>query len=147
MMPVGRRGSWVWRVVLGLMLGLPWTMGWEPGGVSLAQSEQVVEVTIKDYKFVTKQRTLRLGVPTLITVRNEDEVRHDFGSTMFEGIPTKIEHDGVIVYGRGLGGVFLDPKRDAVLRFDMSRPGRYEFRCSIHPNMGGELLLLSAEAV
>lgn len=147
MMPVGRRGSWVWRLMLGVMLGLPWTMGWEQGGVGLAQSEQVVEVTIKDYKFVTKQGTLRLGVPTLITVRNEDEVRHDFGSTMFEGIPTKIEHDGVIVYGRGLGGVFLDPKRDAVLRFDMSRPGRYEFRCSIHPNMGGELLLLSTEAV
>lgn len=139
--------SWVWRLMLGLILGLSWTMGWEEGGVSLAQSEQVVEVAIKDYKFLTKQGTLRLGVPTVIKVRNEDDVRHDFGSTMFEGLPTKIEKDGVIVYGRGLGGVFLDPKRDAVLRFDMTRPGRYEFRCSIHPNMGGELLLLSTEAV
>jgi plastocyanin len=126
---------------------LPWAIGWEQGGFGLAQSEQVVEVTIKDYKFVTKQGTLRLGVPTVIKVRNEDDVRHDFGSAMFEGLPTKIEKDGVIVYGRGLGGVFLDPKRDAVLRFDMSRPGRHEFRCSIHPNMGGELLLLSTEAV
>ena len=62
-------------------------------------------------------------------------------------MPTKIEKDGVIVYGRGLGGVYLDPKRDTVIRFDMSRPGRYEFRCSIHPNMAGELLVLSAEAV
>ena len=122
-------------------------MGWEETGVSLAQSEQVVEVTIKDYKFVTKQGTLRLGVPTVIKVLNEDAVRHDFGSTMFEGLLTKIEKDGVIVYGRGVGGVFLDPKRDAVLRFDMSRPGKHEFRCSIHPNMGGELLLLSTEAV
>jgi plastocyanin len=46
-----------------------------------------------------------------------------------------------------LGGVFLDPKRDAVIRFNMSRPGRHEFRCSIHPNMTGELLLLIAEVV
>jgi len=66
---------------------------------------------------------------------------------MFEGIPTKIEKDGVIVYGRGLGGVMLDPKRDATIRFNLERPGRYTFQCSIHQNMKGELLLLSAEAV
>jgi len=138
---------WGGCVIIGLTAGFPLAMGWEETGVSHAQSEQVVEVTVKDYKFVTKQGTLRLGVPTVIKVRNEDDVRHDFSSTMFEGLHTRIERDGVIVYGRGLGGVFLDPKRDAVVRFDMTRPGRHEFRCSIHPNMGGELLLLSAEAV
>jgi plastocyanin len=41
----------------------------------------------------------------------------------------------------------VDPKREAVIRFNMERPGRHEFRCSIHPNMKGELLLLSVEAV
>ncbi len=116
-------------------------------GPLVAQSEQVVEVTIKDYKFVTKQGVLRLGFPTVIKVRNEDAERHDFGSTMFEGLPTQVERDGVIVYGRGVGGVFLDPKREAAIRFDMARPGRHVFRCSIHPTMSGELLLLSAEAV
>lgn len=138
---------WVGCVIVGLTLGLPWAVGWEETGLSLAQSEQVVEVTIKDYKFITRQGTLRLGLPTVIKIRNEDAERHDFGSAMFEGLPTQIEKDGVIVYGRGLGGAFLDPKRDAVVRFDMTRPGRHEFRCSIHPNMGGELLLLSVEAV
>jgi plastocyanin len=113
----------------------------------VAQSEQVVEVTIKEYKFVTKQGPLRLGLPTVIKVRNEDAERHDFGSTMFEGLSVKIEKDGVIVYGRGLSGVFLDPKREAVIRFDLTRPGRHEFRCSIHPAMSGELLILSTEAV
>jgi hypothetical protein len=116
-------------------------------GPLVAQSEQVVEVTIKDYKFVTKQGVLRLGFPTVIKVRNEDAERHDFGSTMFDGLSTQVEQDGVIVYGRGIGGVFLDPKRDAAIRFDMARPGRHVFRCSIHPTMSGELLLLSAEAV
>ena len=118
------------------------------GGVPIhSQSEQTVEVVIKDSTFVTKQSALRLGVPTMITVRNEDAKRHDFGSTMFEGIPTKIEQDGVSVYGRGLGGVMLDAKRDAVIRFNMERPGRHTFQCSIHPEMKGELLLLIAEAV
>lgn len=134
---------WIWC----LMLGLTLAVGWNQAGFLFAQSEQVVEVTIKDFKFVTKQGTLRLGFPTVIKVRNEDVERHDFGSTMFDGVPTQVEKDGVIVYGRSLGGVFLDPKRDASIRFNMSRPGRHEFRCSIHPNMSGELLLLSAEAV
>ena len=120
---------------------------WLSSALLLAQSEQVVEVTIKDYKFVTKQSTLRLGFPTVIKVRNDDAERHDFSSTMFEGIPTQIEKDGVIVYGRGVGGVFLGPKQEATIRFDMTRPGRHVFRCSIHPTMSGELLLLSAEAV
>jgi plastocyanin len=66
---------------------------------------------------------------------------------MFEGIPTKVETDGVSSYGKGIGGVFLDPKRRAVIRFTMDRPGRHEFRCSIHPNMKGELLLMTVEAV
>jgi len=135
--------QWGWVLVLAVTFGF-WS---ETSGPIFAQSEQVVEVTIKDFKFMTKQAVLRLGFPTVIMVRNEDAEKHDFGSTMFEGIPTQVEKDGVNVYGRGVGGVFLDPKRDAAIRFDMSRPGRHEFRCSIHPNMKGELLLLSAEAV
>ena len=114
---------------------------------SEAQSEQQIEVTIKDFTFVTKQVPLRLGIPTVIRIQNEDAERHDFGSPMFEGIPTKVETDGVSSYGKGIGGVFLDAKRRAVIRFTMDRPGRHEFRCSIHPNMKGELLLMTVEAV
>jgi len=135
--------QWGWVLALAVTCGF-WA---EAAGPIFAQSEQVVEVTIKDFKFVTKQGPLSLGFPVVIKVRNEDAERHDFGSTMFEGLPTQVEKDGTIIYGRGLGGVFLDPKRDVVIRFNMSRPGRHEFRCSIHPNMTGELLLLNVEAV
>ncbi|HMS85962.1 MAG TPA: cupredoxin domain-containing protein [Nitrospira sp.] len=133
-----------WRR-LGLVLTVV-CLAWMYGSALLAQSEQVVDVTIKDFRFVTKQSPLRLGFPTVINVRNEDAERHDFSSTMFEGIPTRIEKAGVIVYGRGVGGVYLDAKQSAMIRFDMTRPGRHAFRCSIHPTMSGELLLLSAEA-
>ncbi|MBM4125910.1 MAG: hypothetical protein FJ247_00975 [Nitrospira sp.] len=133
--------------MFGLAFSVPGAMEGYGDGAAVAQSEQVVEVTIKDYKFVTKQGPLRLGLPTVIKVRNEDAERHDFGSTMFEGLSVKIEKDGVIVYGRGLSGVFLDSKREATIRFDLTRPGRHEFRCSIHPTMNGELLILSTEAV
>lgn len=139
--------TWVPCLILGLIFGLPGVMERKGDAAAEAQSEQVVEVTIKDYKFVTKQSPLRLGLPTVIKVRNEDAERHDFGSTMFEGLSVKVEKDGVIVYGRGLGGVLLDPKREAAIRFDLTRPGRHEFRCSIHPTMKGEFLILSTEAV
>lgn len=139
--------TWVPCLILGLIFGLPGVMEGSGDAAAEAQSEQVVEVTIKGYKFVTKQGPLRLGLPTVIKVRNEDAERHDFGSTMFEGLSVKVEQDGVIVYGRGVGGVLLDPKREAAIRFDLTRPGRHEFRCSIHPTMNGELLILSTEAV
>lgn len=139
-------------LVASLMVGSPGLLGSMQRPERLAQVEsepsvQVVEVTIKDYKFRTKQGALRLGLPTVIKVRNEDVERHDFGSTMFEGLSTQIEQNGVIVYGRGLSGVFLDPNRSAIVRFDLSRPGKHEFRCSLHPTMSGELLILSTEAV
>jgi plastocyanin len=137
-----RRWGWV---ALAVLSGACWLAAVMPVE---SQSEQAVEVTIKDFTFlISKQAPLRLGLPTVIYIRNEDVERHDFGSTMFEGLLARIEKDGVIAYGRGLGGVMLDPKRDATIRFNMERPGRYTFRCSIHPNMQGELLLLSAEAV
>lgn len=112
-----------------------------------AQAEQRIEVTIKDFAFITKQIPLRLGVATVIQITNLDQERHDFGSTMFEGILTRVESGGIVSYGRGIGGLFLDAKKGAVIRFTMERPGRHEFRCSIHPNMKGELLLLNVEAV
>lgn len=112
-----------------------------------AQMEQRVDVTIKDFKFATTQVPLRLGVPTVITIRNDDGERHNFGSSMFEGVPTQVESAGIISYGRGIAGVFIDPKRTTEIRFTMDKPGRHEFRCSIHPTMKGELLLLSVEAV
>lgn len=128
-----------WLLAVGFLLALC-----TQGG---AQAEQRIEVTIKDFAFLTKQIPLRLGVATVIEITNLDQERHDFGSTMFDGIPTRIESGGVVSYGRGIGGLFLDAKKGAVIRFTMERPGRHEFRCSIHPNMKGELLLLNVEAV
>src|SRR5215218_278327 len=123
-MPMQSTRPWLWC----LMLGVTLAMAWNSAGPLLAESEQVVEVTIKDFRFVTKQPTLHLGSATRINIHNADAERHDFGSTMFEGIPTQIEKDGIIVYGRGIGGVFVDPKRDASIQFNMTRPGRHEFR-------------------
>lgn len=119
--------------------------------VAMAQADgpstQQVEVKIKNYTFVTKQVPLRLGVPTMISIWNEDEERHDFGSSVFEGSPTQVQSGNAIAYGKGIGGVFIDAKGEVVIRFTIDRPGRYQFKCSIHPQMKGELLLVNVEAV
>ena len=60
-----------------------------------SQPEQVVEVVTKNFTYAAKQKALRLGVPTAIKIVNEDSERHDFGPTMFEGIPTTVETGGI----------------------------------------------------
>ena len=112
-----------------------------------AQTEQRVEVKIKDFTFVTTQVPIMPDVPTVIAIRNDDEMRHDFGSIVFQNTHTQVESDGVTAYGRGVAGLFLDPGKHASVRFTIERPGSYEFRCSIHPNMRGEILLLNIGAV
>ncbi len=54
-----------------------------------AQPERRIEVTIKDFTLLTKQIPLRLGVPTVISIRNMDSERHDFGSSMFTAFRPK----------------------------------------------------------
>ncbi len=113
----------------------------------LAQSEQQVVVTIKDFAFQTTQMPLQLHMPTVIHLKNDDDVRHDFGSDVFQGNYTRVEAVNSIAYGKGIGGVFVEPGGNISIRFTINLPGRYEFRCSIHPGMKGEILLLSAGTV
>lgn len=68
-----------------------------------AQSVQRIEVKIKDYTFMTTQALpLMPNAPTVIEIRNDDDVRHDFGSMLFERSTTEIESSGVTAYGRAL---------------------------------------------
>ncbi len=128
------------------VLGAGLVVGFLASG-AVAQPAQRVDVTIKDYQFITKQIPMQPHQPILITIRNDDNVRHDFGSAIFEGTVTQIESGGVISYGRGIGGVFIDPGRGAAIRFTVERPGKFEFRCSIHADMKGELLLMNVGIV
>lgn len=137
-----------WRSVVGGMVGLALFIGvGGERGQSDAQSEQIMEVVIRNNTFIAKQAPLALNSPVRIVVKNEDAIRHDFGSAIFQNTQTQIEHNGVIAYGSTVGGVFLDGGRSATIHFTLQRPGQYEFKCSIHPDMKGEILLMSVGAV
>jgi len=113
---------------------------------SAGQTEQTVEVTIKDSAFKATGVLLLPGVPITVKVVNEDTIRHDFSSTLLQGHLTQVEGNGVIAHGRGIEGAYVEPKKNAIIRFTTEQPGRFEFRCTIHPTMRGELLLMNVGA-
>lgn len=115
--------------------------------LSNAQSQQEVNVTIEGYKFQTSQMPLQLHADTIIRVKNLDNVRHDFGSQMFLNTLTHVESDGVVTYGKGVEGAYVNSGKEATFRLMLDQVGRFQFQCSIHPDMKGEILLLIVDAV
>ena len=105
--------------------------------------EQRIEIVIRDYQFLlSKPVPIRLGLPTVIVLRNEDIVRHGFTSPMLFGLLVHGEGEGIASYGKGVEGFYVDPGKTLVIRFTTERPGNYAFRCDLHPNMKGEFFLL-----
>ncbi len=136
-------GRWFQRIgilILGILL---------VGGtlLSKAQSQQEVNVTIEGYKFQTSQMPLQLHADTIIRVKNLDDVRHDFRSQMFLNTLTHVESNGVMTYGKGIEGAYVDPGQEASFRLVLDQTGRFQFQCSIHLDMKGEILLMIVDAV
>ena len=119
------------------------------GGMSSpsAQPIQEVIVTIEGYTFQTTQMPLQLDTETIIYIANKDTVRHDFGSDMFLNTLTHVDSNGVVTYGNGVEGVLLEPGQEASIRLMLNHSGRFQFQCSIHKEMKGEILLLTVDAV
>jgi uncharacterized cupredoxin-like copper-binding protein len=128
------------------VLAIGWVL---VSGVSLssAQFQQEVHVTIEGYTFRTTQTPLQLNTETIIHIKNMDDVRHDFGSDMFLNTLTHVESNGVVTYGKGVEGAYIDPGKEISIRLVLDHPGRFKFQCSIHTDMKGEILLLTVDAV
>ena len=130
----------IWVLAMGVFL---------VGGASLSSAQflQEVHVTIEGYTFRTTQTPLQLNTETIIYIKNMDNVRHDFGSQMFLNTLTHVESNGVVTYGKGVEGAYLDAGQEASIRLILDHPGRFQFQCSIHKEMKGEILLLTVDAV
>lgn len=110
--------------------------------------EQRIEIIMKDYDFqVVKPAPVRPALPTVIIIRNQDIVRHGFYSAMLQGILVQGEGEGVAAYGKGVEGFYVDPGKTLVIRFNNQRPGKYSFRCDLHPQMKGEVYVMEVPAV
>lgn len=116
---------------------------------NIAQAIEVeIELTIRDSQYTnTKWAPPPEGAFMVLTIKNEDDIRHGFTSQLFHNLLVRTFSDGVQIYGKGLEGLYLDPGSTIQLRFQFERPGDYEFKCDLHPSMRGELLLLHVDVV
>jgi uncharacterized cupredoxin-like copper-binding protein len=116
---------------------------------NMAQAVEVeIELTIRQSQyFKTKWAPPPENSSVVLTIKNEDDIRHGFTSQLFQDLLVRTLSDGVQVYGKGIEGLYLDPGATIQLRFQVLRPGDYEFHCDLHPTMRGELLLLHVDVV
>ena len=144
------QASWIATVVLTGGLLIPWTPVSTAGNATnpvIAQQEQRVEIVIRSYEFqLTQPAPIRMHMPTIIILRNQDIVRHGFASPMLMHLMVQGEGEGIAAYGKGVEGFYVDPGKTLVVRFVPERPGKYSFHCDVHPKMTGELYLLEIPA-
>jgi hypothetical protein len=106
-----------------------------------------VEIVIRNYVFEFQGGVLRPNEQGTILLKNVDKIQHGFTSPYLEEQDVRVESAGGISYGKGIKGVYINPGETLQIHFIPNRPGRLPFRCDIHPNMKGELLVLSVGGV
>lgn len=129
-----------------MLMSLPWS-GVDAQSPAQTLPEQRIEIVMRDYDFqLVKLMAIRPALPTVIILRNQDIVRHGFYSAMLQGILVQGEGEGVAAYGKGVEGFYVEPGKTLVIRFNNQRPGKYSFRCDLHPNMKGEAYVMEVPA-
>lgn len=112
-----------------------------------------VEITIRDRQH--GYETVGLTMPshdTVIVIHNKDSVTHAFASTLFKGIPVRVE-DGTEVEGKQLKSYHVDPGQTMTLHFatapskfdpatGIAESLRHVLWCDIHPEVKGEMYVI-----
>lgn len=136
-----------WLIALGSLVIFQASPVTAIDSIDVAQ-EQRIEIVMRDSAFLlTKPAPIRLGLSTVIVLRNEDIIRHGFTSPMLFGLLVQAEGEGIASYGKGVEGFYVDPGKTLVIRFTTERSGSYPFRCDLHPQMKGEFFMLNVPAV
>lgn len=118
--------------------------------LTFAQAPHEIAIVMKDKEFhVVKGGTMAggfemdAGMPTRISLKNEDMVAHEFVSPMFRSVPVKLEGTAVTISTPRASGFRVDPGESVVLEFkppvmdDFSN--QYDlFWCDVHGKQHGE---------
>ena len=107
----------------------------------------VVEVNIRNSTFEFQGGILKPDQAATIVVHNLDQITHGFTSTLLEDLDVQVESNGIITFGKGIRGIHIDSGKTVRIHFIPNRRGKFSFRCDLHPNMKGELLILSIESI
>lgn len=117
---------------------------WNPAGGQ--EPSQTVDITIRDSAFKVETRVLRLQAPIRIVLRNTDKIEHGFTSPELAEVDVRVEAHGVVTYGRGIKGLYVGPGEQAAIIFEPHNAGALKFSCDLHPQMKGELAVLTIGA-
>ncbi len=90
-------------------------------------AESIVQITIKDYKYVPDTVTIKKGTTVIWT--NEDSMRHDVVN----------EKDGDIAQGSVFKSNLL--AKGEKFQFTFNKTGQYRYFCTPHPFMKGTIIV------
>jgi hypothetical protein len=115
--------------------------------VSKAQGPQKVEIVIQSGEAKLVHGTMFSGVPTELSIRNEDSVTHGFNSSVFGGAGKVEVVGGAVAEGKGANVYRVEPGRTMVIKFTLPLDGKGESRthafwCDMHRTVKGEMLLV-----
>jgi len=141
--------TWQWAAAVAVGASLMvWAVLW--GGplqsASAQDGRRTVEVTIEDFAFKVQSGALHLHEPVRVVLHNADSVQHGFTSDALDGMEVRVESEGLVTYGRGIKGLYVDPGTEVELLFTPDTSGSLKFRCDLHPRMKGELVVLTIGA-
>jgi len=130
---------------VGALLGL----GMVTLAADAAQPTSKIEIVIKGGEAKLVRGATLNGVPTEVSVRNDDTVTHGFASSIFsDKMEVKVEGGSVAEKGKLGPHVYrVDPGRTLVLKFTLpDQPGgesrTYAFWCDMHRAVKGEMLVV-----
>ncbi|HET8760126.1 MAG TPA: cupredoxin domain-containing protein [Nitrospiria bacterium] len=133
-------------IVVAAMAAAAVVMGSWSGTAGGEEPSQTVDITIRDSAFKVETRVLRLQAPIRIVLHNTDKIEHGFTSPGLAEVDVRVEAHGVVTYGRGIKGLYVGPGEEAAIIFEPHNAGALKFSCDLHPQMKGELAVLTIGA-
>ncbi len=146
-MRYGRCGPHSRLMCMALVVGTVLGMGISGVEVRVAQAAQKVEVVIQNGEAKLVHGSILSGVPTELSIRNEDSVTHGFNSSIFGGARNIEMVGGSMAEGKGSNVYRVEPGRTMLIKFTIPLDGKGESRthafwCDMHRGVKGEMLLV-----
>ncbi len=135
--------GWMPLIVMSILSPVLTCLWVDDSSQASGAQEQRIEITIRDNTFLrTKTAPIHPGFPIVIVIRNEDNIRHGFTSSMLTGLAVHSEGEGIESYGKGIDGFYVGPGKTLTIRFIAQQQGRFTFQCDLHRDLKGEIYLL-----
>lgn len=110
---------------------------------TLSKQDPTIELAIRDDKFVVVKADATIGMPMMITVRNEDAVTRGFFPT-FNGQAIQADGEQVRRPVETMEGFQVDPGMSLVIRFTPEQPGTVRFQSNPDSHTKDEQIYIDA---